>query len=115
MIIVIQCAASKRPNAGYFRARGGKKVLFVADPARAPASVDLIYARPYDRADDGASWREHVARYNATPEVNPFGLSPAYELYENETYRELVVMRKGSDHDSVCSRLSRRRDDAKII
>jgi hypothetical protein len=90
MILVIQCAASKRPNAGHFRARDGKKVLFVADPARAPASADLIYARPDDRADDGVSWREHVARYNATPEVNPFGLSPAYELYENETYRDLV-------------------------
>lgn len=90
MILVIQCAASKQPGAGYFQARGGKKVLFVADPTRAPASADLTYARPDDRADDGISWREHVARYNATPEVNPFGLSPAYELYENEAYRGLV-------------------------
>jgi hypothetical protein len=90
MIVVIQCAASKRPDAGHFRARDGKKVLFVADPARAPVSADVIYARPDDCADDGISWREHVARYNANPEVNPLGLSPAYKLYENETYRDLV-------------------------
>ncbi|HZU51162.1 MAG TPA: hypothetical protein VE968_04725, partial [Sphingomicrobium sp.] len=65
-------------------------MLFVADPARAPESTDVIYARPDDRADNGATWRDHIARYNATPDVNPFGLSTAYELYENETYRELV-------------------------
>lgn len=67
-----------------------KKVVFVADPARAPASSDVIYARPDDPADDGATWREQVARYNRTPDVNPFGLSRAYELYENQTYGELV-------------------------
>ncbi len=56
----------------------------------AAASSDLIYARPDDCAGDGLTWREHVASYNATPHVNPFGLSRAYELYLNETYRELV-------------------------
>lgn len=90
MIVVIQCAASKRPDAGYLRTKDGKRVLFVADPARAPAASDLVYARPDDPADDGVSWREHVALYNATPDDDPLGLSPAYELYENETYRALV-------------------------
>jgi hypothetical protein len=85
MIVVIQCAASKRPVGN-----DGRRVLFVANPALAPASSDLVYARPDDYADDGITWREHVRRYNATPESNPFGVSPAHELYENETYRELV-------------------------
>jgi len=76
MIVVIQCAASKRPKAGYFRGNDGRRVLFVANPALAPASSDLVYARPDDYADDGITWREHVRRYNATPETNLFGLSP---------------------------------------
>lgn len=102
MIVVIQCAASKRPNAGYFHANDGRKVLFVANPARAPASSDLIYARPDDRADDGVSWREHVVRYNASPNINPFGLSPAYDLYENDAYRELV-RKFGIDNTMILS------------
>jgi hypothetical protein len=102
MIVVIQCAASKRPNAGYFRRKDGRRVLFVANPSLAPASPELVYARPDDYADDGITWREHVRRYNATPESNPFGLSQAYELYENETYRELV-RRFGLDNTMILS------------
>jgi hypothetical protein len=56
-------------------------VLFVADPVRAPARSYLLYARPDDHADDGVSWRKRVAHYNATSDVNPFGLSRAYELF----------------------------------
>jgi hypothetical protein len=102
MIVVIQCAASKRPNAGYFRRKDGKRVLFVANPALAPASPNLFFARPDDCAEDGNSWREHVRRYNVTPESNPFGLSQAYELYENETYRQLV-RRFGLDNTMILS------------
>lgn len=102
MIVAIQCAASKRPEAGYFRTKDGKKVLFVADPDRAPAASDLVYARPDDLADDGISWREHVALYNATPDDDPFGLSTAYELYENKIYRALV-RKFGIDNTMILS------------
>jgi len=102
MIVVIQCAASKQPDAGYFRTKDGRRVLFVADPATAPAYSDLVYARPDDRASDGISWREHVARYNATPNENPFELSPAYKLYKNKIYCELVH-RFGIDNTMILS------------
>lgn len=51
MIAVIQCAASKKPNAGHLQRRDGRKVLFVADPESAPADVSHVYARPDDMAD----------------------------------------------------------------
>jgi hypothetical protein len=102
MIVVIQCAASKRSEAGHFYTKDGKRVLFVADPARSPASSNLVYARPDDPADDGISWREHIARYNTTPDNNPFGLSAAYELYQNETYRALV-RKFGIDNTMILS------------
>src|SRR5712672_1783883 len=39
-------------------------ILRESDPALAPASSDLVYARPDDYDDDGITWREHVRRYN---------------------------------------------------
>jgi hypothetical protein len=89
MIVVIQCAAKKRPYAGRFRAADGRPVLFVGDPLSAPAS-ECLYARPDDPSDRGPSWRELLVRYNERPSENPFDLLPAFDLYENETYRRLV-------------------------
>ncbi len=90
MIVVIQCAATKRPQAGRLRTATGKPVLFVADPQKAPPSADCLYARPDDLSDDGSSWREAVLRYNDTPGTNPLGPLPAFTLYENDIYRRLV-------------------------
>ena len=50
---VIQCAGTKRSDAGYFVADDGRKVLFVADPATAPESQPLRYARPDDETPAG--------------------------------------------------------------
>ena len=102
MIVVIQCAAKKGASSGYFRTNDGTKFLFVADPTSAPATPDLLYARPDDRNGDGIPWRDCVARYNETPEINPYGLHRAYELYENETYR-LLVSRFGMDNTFILS------------
>jgi len=90
MIVVIQCAARKRLNAGCFRTNEGKQVLFVARPDQAPPASDRSYARPDDPTEEGFSWRELVVRYNKTPDDNPFGLLPAYELYDNDAYRNLA-------------------------
>jgi hypothetical protein len=90
MIVVIQCAASKRTNAGRLRTKDGRAVLFVADPARAPATGDRLYARPDDQSDQGVTWRELLTRYIASPGNNPLGLLPAMELYENAAYLRLV-------------------------
>ena len=90
MIVVIQCAARKREDAGVLRTREGKPVFFVGDPFAAPASENCIYARPDDMSDQGATWREVLVRYNEKPGGNALGLYPASELYKNEVYRELA-------------------------
>ena len=89
MIVVIQCAATKRPHAGRFRTSSGWPVLFVADPLKTPAS-NCLYARPDDTSDEGPTWRELLLRYNDQKNENPFGLLAAFDLYENDTYRHLV-------------------------
>ena len=89
MIAVIQCAARKRPCAGYLRRQDGTKVMFVADPAKALADSEFVFARPDDDADSGASWRQVLVRYNANPANNPLGLLRAFELYQNAAYRAL--------------------------
>ncbi len=86
MIVVIQCAARKKCDAGHLRRRDGRKVLFVAKPGCAPGEDDLLYARPGDLADTGVSWRTELLRYNCAPEKNPLGLLPAWQLYKNPTY-----------------------------
>jgi hypothetical protein len=63
MIVVIQCAATKRANAGCFR-NGQNRILFVADPLKAPQSDRYIYARPDDIAGGGASWRDLLVQYS---------------------------------------------------
>lgn len=90
MIVVIQCAASKRADAGHLTLSSGKPIEFVAQPRLAPQDVERVYARPDDVSEDGTSWRRHVLRYNQNPSGNPLGLCPAYRLYRNKTYGLLV-------------------------
>jgi hypothetical protein len=90
VIIVIQCAASKQAGAGHLVANDGRAIDFVADPRTAPASHNRICARPDDLGEDGKSWRQILIEYNMTPDVNPCGLVPAYQLYQRDAYRRLV-------------------------
>jgi hypothetical protein len=89
MIIVIQCAATKRPDAGRFKTSNGRQVKFVADPCVAPPS-DFLYARPDDASDSGPSWRALLLRYNDDAPKNQFGLLRAIEMYENAAYSRLA-------------------------
>lgn len=89
MIVVIQCAARKRRNAGYFRSPTGEKVFFVARPETAPSAEGFLVAHPDSAAPDGMSWREHLVAYNERG-GNPFGLLEAGGLYENRVYSELL-------------------------
>lgn len=89
MIIVIQCAARKRDDAGRLRTKDGRAVLFVGRPEAAPPEGDTVYARPDDGSDDGTSWRDRLLRYNAMGS-NPLGLCRAAELYLNPVYLEIV-------------------------
>lgn len=91
MIVVIQCAARKQPNAGYLTTNDGRRVLFVAEPNSAPAADGVLYARPDDLAEGGRSWRDELLAYNRNPDGNPLGLLPAFELYQNAAYRRLAA------------------------
>ena len=90
MIVVIQCAASKRPDAGHLVAASGKLIDFVAHPQIAPANPDRVYARPDDLREDGTTWRQLLLSYNDDPGGNPLRLYPAYQLYENKVYGRIV-------------------------
>lgn len=102
MIVIIQCAARKREDAGFLQTREGRPVLFVADPSAAPASNDYCYARPDDVSDQDGSWRDVLVRYNEAHGSNPLSLYPAFELYERDTYRALVK-RFGIDKTYILS------------
>lgn len=90
MIVVIQCAASKRSDAGHLVTCSGKPVEFVGSPNIAPDRSDRVYARPDDFREDGTPWRKALRTYNENPGNNPLRLCRAFELYRNETYRRLV-------------------------
>ena len=94
MIVVIQCAGGKNPNAGRFKTEDGRPILFVADPDKAPDGKGVVYKRPDDPADSGRSYREELVEYNREynrrPRDNPFGLLPAGKLYRNPVYAKLV-------------------------
>lgn len=93
MIVVIQCAATKRQDAGHLKTRDGNSVLFVADPslaARANPSSVILYARPDDLSDTGQTWREQLLHYNQDPGSNQLGLHRAIDLYLNPSYARLA-------------------------
>lgn len=92
MKIVIQCAGSKHADAGSFFLKDSRKVIFVASPSAEPPPKDSVYARPDDMAEDSReTWREKILRYNRTEAgTNPLNLLPAYKLYTNKAYQQLV-------------------------
>ena len=90
MIVVIQCAARKRLDAGFLRTKDGRPVHFVGDPVAAPASGSMVYARPDDMSEFGMSWRDVLLDYNRNRGNNPLGLCQASELYANPTYRRII-------------------------
>lgn len=91
MRIVIQCAASKNPEAGYFRSADGRPIEFVAHPQYAPRLEGITFAHPDDLAAVNAdTWRQRVADYNSSAAKNPLNLFPAYRLYSNPAYGALV-------------------------
>jgi len=90
MIVVIQCAASKRPDAGHLITSGGRPINFVAHPELAPTQDNRLYARPDDISENGMSWRAKLWIYNKSQKDNPLRLWPAYKLYKNKAYGLLV-------------------------
>jgi len=89
MKVVIQCAATKVPSAGYWRDDNNKRVNFIAQPSMAPDSGGELFVRPDDVADEGKSYRDLLVAYNENGK-NTFGLYKAWRLYLNPAYRQLI-------------------------
>ena len=64
MLVVIQCAASKRSGAGHLRLNDGRRGMFVASPSCAPRGDGHVYAHPDGDSDRGTSWRDVLREYN---------------------------------------------------
>jgi hypothetical protein len=90
MIVVIQCAARKHPDASHLVTSDGRPIDFVAHPELAPAQDNRLYARPDDISENGMSWRAKLWNYNKSQKDNPLRLCPAYKLYKNKAYGLLV-------------------------
>jgi hypothetical protein len=92
MDVVIQCAATKNPNAGRFRTLDGRAIQFVAQPSLCALTADIVYARPDDLSDvPNLSWRENLIKYvDDSDNQNPFKLQEAYRLYKHPAYSSLV-------------------------
>lgn len=90
MIVIIQCAAGKRSDAGHLVTCSGKLVEFVASPKRAPHRDDMEYALPDGLREDGTPWRKVLQDYNQNAGDNPLRLYRAFELYRDDTYRRLA-------------------------
>jgi hypothetical protein len=105
MIVVIQCAGTKWKHAGFMKTGDSQPVNFVAHPDLAPATGHSLYARPDDPCDQELSWREKLLVYNeeyTKSGHNPFGLLPAFELYQNDIYRALTA-RFGTNRTYILS------------
>lgn len=90
MKVIMQCAGSKAPEAGFLRTGTGQPVMFVAHPDQLPPSEEWVCARPDDPSDvPEQSWRQRLVTYN-DGHNNPFGLLEAYHLYRDPVYEELV-------------------------
>jgi hypothetical protein len=99
--VVIQCAKSK--SGAKWHDADGCPVNFVADPDLAFASRGERerYAHPDSIANDGRTWRQQIIDYNRHA-TNEHGLSFAYQLYTNPTYRNLVA-HYGVEHVFILS------------
>lgn len=89
MIVVIQCAGSKRTDAGSLSAPDGRPVRFVAHPDFAPNDGEF-YARPDDAFGGDLTWRDLLADINQRGAAAPPNLSAAGSLYRPAVYRELI-------------------------
>lgn len=89
MIIVIQCAGSKRADAGSLGAPDDNTVCFVAHPELAPDD-GAFYAKPDDQCDDGTTWRDLLLKINRGEVEPPPNLLEAGSLYRPSVYGALL-------------------------
>lgn len=102
MKIVIPCANRKNQVEGekfngFMRDKDGIPVMFVDNSQLAPKSRYLRYVSPNCYYDDTMTFRDKLSSYNDRFEsdgYNPFNLLPAYKLFKNPIYRDLVESEK---------------------
>lgn len=90
MIIVIQCAGTKKEGAGHLHTKDGNKVMFVAHPSLSPVTPNVLYARPDDRSDQSGTWRDVLVKHNAKNVSGEGQLLRALDLYYKPAYRQLA-------------------------
>ena len=90
MKIIIQCAGEKTHNAGCLQTPDQKKILFVAQPNIAKNTNGYIYKTPNDLTENNTTWVQELCKYNQNNN-NYLNLLPAYRLYDNEIYGNLVT------------------------
>ena len=88
MIAVIQCAGSKRADAGNLSAPDGSPVRFVAHPELAPDD-GAFYAKPDEDCGDGTTWRDLLLKINRGGVEPPPNLLEAGSLYRPSVYGAL--------------------------
>ena len=103
MKVIIQCAASKRHDAGKLRTLSGEEVVFVASPELCESVPSGVrYVRPDDRCGEQTmTWREKLTRYNEEGN-NPCDLAGAAELYRPKVY-SLLTKTFGSENVFILS------------
>lgn len=90
MKIVIQCASSKRQDAGSMVNASGSQIKFCAVPSL--ADTPNTSARPDDMDGSGQTWRDKLVAYNERFDQcgeNPQRLVPAGLLYTKTAYADL--------------------------
>lgn len=97
MIVVMQCAKTKRAEAGHMRTMDGRPVVFVAQPEFAPERASegtgFAYARPDDIADTGRTWREELVLYNQRHNPDVVDISLGRHLHGDSGGRNIDLPR----------------------
>lgn len=87
----LQANGRPQPDAGHLVDENGTPIMSVAHPGQAPRQQNASYRRPDDLAQNGRSWRAHLLGCNHRREGNDLNLLPAWQLYRQPAYRELVA------------------------
>ena len=64
--------------------------MFVAHPAKAPTRKMVVYKRPDDPVNSSQTFRDIIEENNRDLTDNPSTLLPAWQLYSNPVYEQLV-------------------------
>ncbi len=96
MIVILQCAGSKRKERLYVE--NGRPVIFVARPDFAPQNTGVTYKTPDDYSLSGKTYREEVLNVNLTDTKKEYFYT-ASNLYSSGPYAEISEKSKSLGFD----------------